>query len=191
MYYYVRYQDRAKDRMKNVFALIVIFISLSGCMKKFADPEAVSYAGQDSLYCNDPAAINYNHEFPGTADNTTCIFPTDVFVGAYSLIDSVFTPDYASFYVIEDTINIYALSKTKLAVVGYCGPYDSIKLTAGRYYKATIDTTIGNGQALCSIKDTISGIFSVDATERVRVNFTLGGDTAGIKYHRGTATPIQ
>lgn len=177
--------------MKNVFFLFAFLIGLSACNKDFKDPLAQSYAGQDSLYCNDPAAINYNYEFPGTADNTTCIYPTDVFVGKYALLDSIYTSDFASFYVVTDTVDIYAMSKTRMAMVGYCGPFDSIKLTAGRYYKATIDSTITNGQPLCNIKDTISGTFAVDATERVRLSFTQVGDTAGIKYHRGTATPIQ
>lgn len=155
------------------------------------DKKASAYAGQDSMYCNDPVAINYNRDFPGTANNMICVYPTDPFIGMYAIADSVYTEDFADYYIINDTINIYAVTKTNMAVIGFCGPLDSIKLTANRYYKASIDSTIQNGQPLCSIKDTISGLFSVDSLKRVHVNFTSVSEAAGIKYHRGTATRIQ
>ena len=154
---------------------------------------AQAYDGQDSLYCNDPAAINYNYDFPGTANNTICIYPSEVFIGTYSLEDSVYTADFATFYIIKDTISIYQLNKTKLAAVGFCGPYDSIKLTANRYYRASLDSVSANGQPLCSPKDTISGMFSRVAidTNIIKIDLTLYSDTAGLKYHKGTATRIQ
>ncbi|MBL7717390.1 MAG: hypothetical protein JNL72_01035 [Flavipsychrobacter sp.] len=165
---------------------------LVSCSKQM-DPQAMSYEGQDTLYCNDPEAINYNHKFPGTADNMVCLYPTDVFVGRYYLEDSVYTADFASYYVIKDTVNIYQLTKTKMAVVGFCGPFDSLKLTAGRYYRATLDSSSANGQPLCSPKDTISGTFSRVAFDStiVRLDLTMMSDTAGLKYHKGTAKKIQ
>ena len=181
--------------MRYIVFLFIFSVLVISC-KKYADTDAVSYAGQDSLYCNDPEAINYNHNFPGTANNNICLFPTDVFKGRFILQDSIFTADFASFYTVTDTIDIYALSKTKMAVVGFCGPFDSIKLTANRYYKATIDSIITNeiimvnGQYLCNAKDTINGTFANDSN-RIRVNFTLMSDTAGTKYHKGTAIRIQ
>jgi hypothetical protein len=190
MYYCVNKEYNNGDEKMRFALILFLFISLISC-KKAADPTAESYAGQDSSYCNDPVAINYNYDFPGTANNLICIYPTDPFAGTFSMLDSVFTADLASFYVIEDTITIYPLSKTKMAIIGLCGPNDSIKLTAGRYYRATIDTTILIGQPLCSPKDTINGTFTSDAASQVKFNFTKFSDTAGIKYHRGVATLIQ
>ena len=172
--------------------IIFIFILLTGFIscKKSADVPGAQYEGQEQPYCNDPEAINYNYQFPGTADNMTCIFPTDPFKGMFALNDTVYTADFASYYILTDTVNVYAITKTHMAVVGYCGAYDSIKLTAGRYYRATIDTTMLNGQALCNPRDTISGIFEADSIG-IKIKFTLNSDTAGIKYHTGRGIRIN
>jgi hypothetical protein len=175
--------------MRYAFYIFIFMVGLSSCMKR-EDVPASAYEGQDSLYCNDPEAINYNREFPGTPDNATCLYPTDVFAGRFLLTDTVYTEDFASNYIKTDTINIYQLSKTKIAVVGFCGAFDSLKLTAGRYYKATLDSTIENGQPLCNPKDTVSGLFSSGAMG-IRIDMLLTSDTAGTKFHRGTAILIN
>ncbi len=154
------------------------------------DPSAQNYEGQDAPYCNDPEAINYNHNFPGTANNTTCIFPTDPFAGTYVLADTVYTADFASYYIINDTVTVYPLSKTHMALVGFCGAFDSLKLTAGRYYRANLDSTNALGQQLCNPKDTISGMLKSDSIG-LRIDFVLSSDTAGTKYHKGTGTRIK
>jgi hypothetical protein len=177
--------------MRYILIIFVLFIGFSSCKKadNGEDPNAMGYNASNQ-YCNDPEAINYNYDFPGTANNYVCIYPTDPFVGVYSLMDTVYTADYASYYVLRDTISIYATSITKMAITGLCGPQDSLRLTAGRYYKASVDTTIGNGQMLCSNKDTLNGTVDAD-TLGLKIRFTLFSDTAGIKFHMGRATKID
>jgi hypothetical protein len=188
MYYYVRLR-KVKAKMRHIVFIFILFIGFVSC-KKAVDTPGAQYAGQEQPYCNDPEAINYNYQFPGTANNMTCTFPTDPFTGQFTLSDTVYTADFASYYVLFHTVNVYAISKTKMAVVGFCGISDSIKLTAGRYYKASIDTTILNGQALCNPKDTISGFFEADSIG-IKIKFTMNSEIEGIKYHTGRGIRIQ
>ncbi len=175
--------------MRYILFFILFSAGLVSC-KKVMDPDAQTYEGQDTPYCNDPEAINYNHNFPGTAANATCIFPTDPFTGLYALADTVYTADFASYYILSDTVRVYPLSKTHMALIGFCGQFDSLKLTAGRYYRANLDSTTSMGQFLCNPKDTISGILKSDSIG-LRIDFTLHSDTAGTKYHKGTGIRIQ
>ena len=175
--------------MRYILFFILFSVVLASC-KKVADTPAEEYEGQNNPYCNDPEAINYNHSFPGTPNNAICIYPTDPFTGTYALDDTIYTADFASFYTVRDTITVYSLSKTSMAIVGFCGPYDSLKLTAGRYYRASLDSTTTLGQFLCNSRDTISGTLRSDSIG-LKVDFVLLSDTAGTKFFKGTAIKIQ
>ncbi len=184
---------------------IIIFILvpfLYSC-EKWEDKKAVRDPSlDDRKYCNDPQAVNYNWNFPGQADSTVCFYPSDIFKGTYQFTDSVYNADYSfdldrprSTY----TLQIVALTRNKLAVIGFCGLNDSLKFTAERSsYRANVDSTIrisdttfDYGQFFCRIEDTISGYISenrFDTTppNKLLIEFMVRSDT-GINFHRGTA----
>lgn len=159
---------------------------------KNPNPDAMNaFASGNGSYCNDPEAINYNYNFPGNPDNSVCIYPTDPFVGTYELMDTVYTADYASYYVKRDTVVINAINYTKMSMAGLCDGGQSLQMTAGRYYRGSIDTTIGIGQPLCAAKDTVNGIVSIDSLGDLSLMFTMYSDTAGVKFHIGKGTKLQ
>lgn len=145
-------------------------------------------------YCNDPVAINFNQGFPGTADNTTCIYPTDVFKGTYRLRDSILNGEFELDTVLEYVVTFHTISLTQTRLSGFCINGDTVRLTADRYYKAAVDSTLllpdsilMEGHVFCSALDTIKGTLTrlTGDTDKIRINFTINSDT-GINYHIGT-----
>jgi hypothetical protein len=165
------------------------------CTKK-TDTKATPDPRLTTHYCNDPAAVNYNWGFPGIADNTVCFYPTDIFKGVYEYHDSVFFKS-SGFFIRADTflLTINRHSNSKFSVIGFCASGDSLLLTAGANYIATVDTTLGDstttirGQALCSTADTINGVLNKDRLNDsiIYINFVVASDTGVISTHVGTA----
>lgn len=152
--------------------------------KPFTDPRI------NNPYCNDPNAVNYNWGFPGRPDDSVCFYPTDVYVGKYLFVDSVLHSDNSFFYADSLTLHFYALSQTKMAILGFCSAGDSLKLTVDRSMNAVIDSVIvGFGQSFCRTADTVSGTIEkvlTDTTNKTfTVNFTVVSDT-GVNFHTGT-----
>lgn len=147
-----------------------------------------------NLYCNDPEAINYNWEFPGTPDNSTCFYPKDIFVGQYSFADSIYNANLELKRVNNITLTVYANSNNILRVTGFCSNTDSIRLTADRFYKSYADSTVTqdsvvlDGQVVCRTVDTLSGYLIKDKNDstKLSINITVASDT-GLNYHLGTA----
>ena len=147
----------------------------------------------DRPYCNDPDAVNYNRDFPGTPDNTTCFYPKDLFAGTYLFKDTVYNADYERDTILDYNITIVAKNNTLLKLAGFCGQ-DSVTLIADRYYKATVDSTTFQdstkiaGQLLCRNTDTLSGIITTDEADSNKIRFiwAIASDT-GLNYHSGTA----
>jgi hypothetical protein len=167
-----------------------VFFSCS----KYKDPAPYHYAGLDTtFYCNDPAAVNYNWNFPGTVNNNLCFYPTDLFAGTYVFHDSVYRD---TLFIKADsfTLTMNALSHTKITVMGFCSNGQKLTLTAGPTYIATVDTTEGDsttinrGQALCRIQDTIAGTIAKDRVDTGLLHITLhvASDT-GMTTHYGSA----
>lgn len=171
---------------------------------KKADENTKTYDERlERRYCNDPLAINYNWDFPGTPDNSTCFFADEIFGGTYIVNDSIFDGSFNldSAQVRSFPITISSIDKIHLSVSGFVlSPtctLNNLKITADRFYRATIDSTflpppdsvyLGGFVVACS-GDTVSGVFTryqADAL-RMHIDLTLVGDT-GIYYHRGTAT---
>lgn len=181
--------------------IILIFLSfiliLAAC-KKWEDKAATPDSHFVNHYCNDPEAVNYNWNFPGTPDNTTCFYPTEVFTGNYLLLDTVYYSAKYTFKEVDSVLlNLNASSRTKLevkALKGWC-PGKVLNFTADRFFKAIADSlkllpdsTALNGQLFCRDRDTLSGFIlrSRSDSTRIRINFTVVTDT-GISYHVGTA----
>lgn len=137
---------------------------------KYQDPKTPDVDLEGRRYCNDPIAANYNHGFPGTPDNSTCVYSTDFFAGNWQFVDSVFFDDFT--FVRTDT---YLLSMTpmdlsmdtlrnRILVSGFCGAGQQLHITANKFGLAFTDTLLSNtdgGQVFCVATDTVSGMFSV------------------------------
>ncbi|MBW7912689.1 MAG: hypothetical protein H3C54_03075 [Taibaiella sp.] len=170
-------------------ALLALFYA---CTKQepFDTASQEKFAGR---YCNDPIAINYNHGFPGTADNSICIYPTDVFQGSFVLKDSVYDADFNLDTVLDYMVKFNTISLTNTRLSGFCINGDTVRLTADRYYRAAVDSTMLpdssmiEGHVFCRGVDTIKGnILKIEGdTPKIRINFIIASDT-GINYHIGT-----
>lgn len=177
--------------------LSICFIALLlvyACSKKSESFNKASDADFDNSYCNDPIAINFNQGFPGTANNAVCIYPTDVFNGTFALRDSVYNGEYELDTVLEYMVTFHRTSFTNLRMSGFCINGDTVRLTADRYYRATVDSTLllqdssmMEGHIFCRYIDTIMGSVSKypGDSNKIRINFTIASDT-GINYHIGT-----
>lgn len=174
---------------------VILFLALLGGCDKWEDPAPGDHPGLNNPYCNDPEAINYNWGFPGRPNDSVCIYPTDVFKGTYSFRDSIYLPD-GSFdslgSLVTYTLQIHPLTRQKMAITGWCPSLtDSIKMTADRFFRASIDTLDGlaQGQTMCRILDTATlGTLARSATNDtfLTIDFTVVSDT-GVRFHRGTA----
>jgi hypothetical protein len=174
----------------------VVTFGLIAC-KKWKDPAPTTDPRLTKPYCNDPEAVNYNWGFPGKPDNTLCFYPKDLFVGNYLFVDSVYIPARGLFiYSDSIVLHIYSTpgSNSKINVIGFCGG-DTLKLTAGQSFIATVDTLIGDsltyrGQYWCRKVDTVSGtIFDSRIDTLLHINLQIVSDT-GITTHIGKAKKI-
>jgi len=168
---------------------------------KYKDTKATPDPRLTNPYCNDPTAVNYNWGFPGTPDNSVCFYPTDVFNGTWEYHDSVFVqPSGLFIYADSFVMTITKLSKTEMAVSGFCSNGGVLKLTAGLLFIATVDTTVGDsllnatvnadeGQYFCTSADTVNGYFKKDiiSDSIMSIVLTVNSDTGVISTHIGTA----
>ena len=138
-------------------------------------------------YCNDPEGVNYNWDFPGKPDNTTCLYPTDVFRGEYVYTDSIYDGSQKFLRSEVRDISMTASSKTKLIIAGLCAS-SSLTFTASRRLRADADTiSFAYGQPFCRAQDTLSGAINrPNLSGPVSFNLIVGTDT-GTFYHRGAA----
>ncbi|PZF70844.1 hypothetical protein [Taibaiella soli] len=170
--------------------IIIIILAVTGFLacKKYSDPQGQSDPRLSRPYCNDPVAVNYNWDFPGTPNDSVCFYPSQVFSGTYSYQDSVYLPDNSLAYVTPVTMHLWPLTRTNIRITGFCPNGDSLNFTATRYYTASNDTLLGLGVPICSNLDTLTGTLTKYQTNDtfMLVDFTVVSDT-GTTYHRGTA----
>ncbi|MBL7765263.1 MAG: hypothetical protein JNJ58_04170 [Chitinophagaceae bacterium] len=173
--------------MRNGLLFILLLTALA--CKRYKDPAPFTDSRIKNKYCNDPAAINYNWDFPGIPDNSVCIYPAQIYQGSYFYRDSIFNA--AGTLLAQDSFNIsiIQIDSTHLTISGFC---DTTKYTARatRYYTFTLDSLLGNGQLYCNNKDTIAGKGiknGIGDTSFLKLIYTLQTDT-GVSYHSGTAT---
>ena len=168
------------------FCSVVIVVAC----QKWKDKAPGSDSRLTHPYCNDPLAVNYNWGFPGRPDDSVCYYPTDVFKGVYIFNDTVRLSDNTFSYAQTDTLHFYALTQTKLGIMGFCSGGDTLKLTVDRILKPTIDTVVGFGQVLCSGLDTVNGnisqYFSDTTGKTITITFTAN-TPSGILLHSGYA----
>lgn len=189
-----RYNSMSLKLRIGIPAAVVTALVFFACSKYEDPPPAPLPEELTRHYCNDSRAINYNRGFPGIADNTVCIFPTDPFNGSWIFYDTLYLPsgDTAAtlvknlvFTPTEDT------ARTHLAVTGWCSSNQALYVTANKFFRAETDTLPGGfPQYLCNAADTLYGSFSkADTTEEmhyIKVDLTVN-TASGVIYHRGTA----
>lgn len=178
--------------MKKTSAKTILLLSLFAIAfscKKWVDPAPQDHPEINKPYCNDPDAVNYNWDFPGKPDNTTCFYPSDLFVGTYRLKDSLYNSADELFLAADSAdIVISKVDSKHISVSGLCGSGQVISFTAGATYQATVDTLVGDsttisaGQIFCRTQDTVIGTFTRDRVDSsliyIRLNIT--NDTGGV-----------
>lgn len=165
---------------------IMLILLVASC-KKYMDEPGKNDPRLSRKYCNDPEAVNFNRDFPGTEDNSVCYYPSDAFKGSYRFTDSIYIGSDTILRPL--TISITAQSKTKFSLTGLCdGSPTPVTFTATRVLRASVDTTIVEGQALCRPKDTVSGYIIQPLSDSTQIHFylTVVSDT-GTARHEGTA----
>ncbi len=170
-----------------------------GCKKE--EPSKTTDERLSRPYCNDPEAVNYNWDFPGTPDNSICFYPDEMFEGTYLVFDTTFDGEFVmdSSSARSFTATLVANTHSKMLLSGYvltptC-TVNNLSITATRFYKATVDSTFLpppdsmylNGAIICN-NDTLSGTISKkDKTnDTIMIDFTIAADS-GLLYHRGKA----
>jgi len=186
---------------------IILFIAVSSAIiyscQKWKDTTAVVDPRITARkYCNDPAAVNYNWDFPGVQDSTVCIYPVNLYEGTYSFNDSIYFEDNIldSGRILQTyNIQLVPAGKNKLLLKGYCS--NDIQFTVQRnglkaYADTTLkldDTTFAYGQPLCRILDTLTGTIIKSTNDSTKKNLFIEwrvvSDT-GINYHKGTAIKL-
>lgn len=167
--------------------ILLLVVAIASC-KKYKDPDPISDARLNTKYCNDPAAVNYNWDFPGIPDNNVCIYPAQLFKGNYLYTDSILNIDGAVLKVDSFPISLSQIDSTHLTIKGFCTSTD-FSAKANRFFKFVLDSLVGYGQTFCNGKDTICGGGSklgIGDTSTIQFNYTLQTDT-GVVIHRGTA----
>lgn len=160
---------------------------LAGCQKwEDKTPPPIDLTKR---YCNVPAAINYNHNFPGIEDNSVCIFPSGPYVGEYAFVDSVFYPDVDTAVLFPlINFNVSSRNDTQVYVNNFCSGGQQLAFSTNRYYRAVSDSVIAPGkQLMCRSLDTLSGTMEYrPADSSIYLEFTVVSDT-GITTHKGRA----
>ncbi len=142
--------------MRTLIGMILLGSILYSC-KKYEDPKPFE---DDRInqrkYCNDPSAVNFNWGFPGIPDNTTCIYPSDLYKGQYMFYDSTMDLSGIKFFADSFLIDVIALDSNRMQFAGFC-PSKLISVKSNRFLRFTVDTLVGTGQSFCNPTDTISG----------------------------------
>ncbi len=176
-------------RLRIVPLLALLLPALLGACKKYTDTPGKSDPRLSRPYCNDPEAVNFNRDFPGTADNSVCIYPADAFAGAFRYEDSIYDGSQKLLGVQSIDFSISASDRLHFQLNGFCpGGSSSIAFTANRSLRADADTNALNGQILCRPTDTVSGYLAMPMFDSTRIRFSLIviSDT-GTVFHQGTA----
>jgi hypothetical protein len=170
--------------------LLWIVLFFVAC-KRYKDPSPFTDSRINTPYCNIPSAINYNWNFPGVEDNSTCIYPAQIFGGTYFYRDTIIDSAGAVLNIDSFPITLQALDSSHLNIIGFCGT-EIHKANANRYYTFTLDSLVGFGQSKCiGSADTISGKGYKPAglgdTASFLLNYIIQTPT-GTTIHKGVAT---
>lgn len=184
--------------MKSKYTMIslclsIIVVIISAC-EKYSDKKGGDIKDQlNRKYCNIPHAINYNWNFPGIEDNTTCYFAYEYFQGNWTFVDTIKKQDeiiQIDTLVISFEHNNADTTYGTIFLNGWCAN-EKLKLIADRFYNVVTDT-MENGekyQVVCNNQDTISGTISKDISDSTKLSIKLNVTNAnGTFLHVGNAS---
>ncbi len=178
-----------RDHLPTATSLLTgAVLLLAASCEKYEDKPGPDDSRLSRKYCNDPEAVNFNRDFPGTADNSVCFYPSDAYKGRFTWIDSIYSNSTLQSQR-SLILDFSAVDKEQISVQGLCeGAPTMITFSANRQLRAVADTTILKGQALCRPRDTVSGYIlqSLGDSSRLRFYLTVVSDT-GTTLHQGTA----
>lgn len=143
--------------------LCVFMLGFISC-DRYEDKTLQDWDDQDnSYYCNQADAINYNWGFPGLINDSICIFPNEVFEGTWYLTDTIFNDTLGIEQIQERWVTIdWVADDTisyKLKMMGFCEEDQPLYFDANRFMLANIvdDLEDTNGQLYCDLTSSISG----------------------------------
>ena len=162
---------------------LLFILLLAAACKPYKDPDPITDPRLVTPYCNDPAAINFNWDFPGVPDNSVCFYPSDVFEGNYIWRDSVINEDFVVLSYDSTFVTLTKIDTTSLSLTGKCGA--DIRLSATKFLNIIIDSIDGDGQKFCNATDTIigSGLKTgfTDST-KFTMSYTIVSDTGKTRH---------
>ena len=174
---------------KVFFFIVIVCLSSFLACTKWTDTQSASDPRLTQKYCNDPFAVNYNWGFPGLPDNSTCVYPADLYLGTYLFHDSI----YSIANVLIDTnqilLHIYKQKMDKVAILGFATAADSLFVSVLKNGNGSLDSLQNiPGQLLSNTLDTLNGncFKYLSDTLRLKINWKLKTDT-GIYFHKGSA----
>jgi hypothetical protein len=172
---------------KTILLAAMALLLLFSC-KKYKDPDPQTDPRIQDLYCNDPSAINYNWNFPGIPDNTTCFYPSDVFAGNYTYYDSTLNDDLDVIAMDTFTISLVKIDTVRMTLSGFCTGAP-LSITADQFLRLVLDSIDGDGQQLCLGADTmIGGGKKVTVLDTTNITFSYEIESGNARTtHKGTA----
>ena len=165
------------------YLFVIVLFFVTGC-EKYKDPAPFSDPRIVNKYCNIPSAINFNWDFPGIEDNSTCIFPAQLYNGIYKFYDTTYGSVGDTIATDSFLLTFTQIDSTRLRIEGFCTG-TPITATANRFYKFTIDSLVKNGQILCGSADTIEGMGTkadIYDTTTLRMSYEISNDTLKIRH---------
>ncbi|MFM6944660.1 MAG: hypothetical protein ACKOXV_05180 [Bacteroidota bacterium] len=172
-----------------LFFIVIVCLSSFIACTKWTVTQSPSDPRLTQKYCNDPFAVNYNWGFPGLPDNSTCVYPADLYLGTYLFHDSI----YSIANVLIDTnqvlLHIYKQKMDRVVILGFTTAVDSLFVSVLKNGNGSLDSLQNiPGQLLSNVLDTVNGTCFkyLSDTLRLKINWKLKTAT-GIYFHKGSA----
>src|SRR5690554_1322158 len=159
--------------IKNNHLLSALFLAIAfffASCEKYEDKANKDWDG-DEFYCNDPEAVNYNWGFPGEINDSLCIYPTELFVGDWIMIDTVFNDTLAIIDIQQRAVSFVNKSDDSLnhliELEGYCEDHSTIIFQANRFMLASVlDILVDDlGQLNCDGESIITGFIRTQSLQ--------------------------
>ena len=195
IYVYLRYIEIANRLLmkKYIYRSGAVCLLILGACTKNGDKKGPDISNQlHRKYCNIPAAVNYNWNFPGIEDNATCFFATSFYEGNWVFIDTVKNHDETVLRI--DTIGLYFQKKEedasyqKMYMTGWCSS-EKLLIHVDRFYMARTDSFDNNmgWQKICNDRDSLFVEMrkSIYDTTQLTINITQYSPTS-VLFHSGT-----
>jgi hypothetical protein len=168
------------------FLLLLMPFFTQNCAK-YKDPAPIKIDTFTSHYCNNNKAVNYNWGFPGIADNSICVFPSDIFKGTYTFYDSLQDANGIFLPTNNYDLNITKITDSTLFIEGLCANGLQLKAHATKNFRFTLDSTVAQGQLFCANIDTINGFAILQNYGDTSFVFSYNLYTpTGQQLHKGT-----